>query len=158
MIQKQHPYRTATRRIESIPQNPRALEPWLFPQVVAHSVVVLSYGLLLAIATFCGFLMGIASMQFSLIAFSTGGTMILISTWKVYECAKQRERNLWTGRSLVTYDLHEWVHYSTGTLGCVVLSFANLWFLPALVFYIYSLVCLTKIANAAGAEQEDHLP
>jgi hypothetical protein len=130
------------------------LAPWLFAQVVAQSIVVLS----LAITTFFGFLLSIASTHVSFMALSIGGAMILTSTWKVYERAKRRERNLYTGTPLVTYDLHEWLHYSIGAIGCGCLSFANLWFLTALAFCIYSLVCGTKIANASRAKQEDRIP
>jgi hypothetical protein len=157
-MNKQAPYRIAAPATESPNESAHfALEPWLFTQIVAHILVLLTYGAclaLLAVLTLCMTFDG----SIAALAAHVGCGLVFISVWKVFARAKQREHSLWRGVPIAAHDLlHEWLHYGFGAIVCAGLCFASVFYLPSLAFCIYSLICLVKIVNASRADREDHL-
>jgi hypothetical protein len=134
-----------------------ALKPWLFSQIIAHIFVLLSYGTCLVLLALLSLYMTAEASNNRLAPFATfvACSLVFVSVWRVFARARQRERSLWNGEPIAAYDLlHEWLHYGFGAILCAGLTAMSLFFLPALAFCIYSLVCLVKIANASSLERE----
>jgi hypothetical protein len=127
-----------------------SLQRWLRVQVGAHTLVLLSYGVLLALAT-------------PIIAFHTVGVgglccvAALISAKTMLMRSYERLTNLWEEVPVV--ESNEWMHYVFCTLVCaglcsfgvwVNLSEMSIFYLPALAFCIYSLLCLRRVNRVAG--------
>lgn len=113
---------------------------WLYVQVALHVLILLTYGTLtcigIAYAT-----AGAGGGELAGLAIALCGVTLLVSAGAALKRSVQRLKRRPFG--IRTPDpTFEVVHYTFGLLMCVTLTILSLWFLPALLFCLYSLYVL----------------